>query len=200
MLPIRVKFGWLIWMTSHWDSSGSHSVQHFIGNLDDWSLLPDLVSPVNLQRTHFVLLSRLLTKTLISIGTSTDPLGTSLVTSCQLDFVPLITILWAQQPGQVSTHYILYLTKTQNVSSVQFGSKNTTGDHIKNLPKSKASNTQCSSKSHKASQLITKKQSGWLGRVWTSKSMLTVPKHLGLHVPGHSFQEYFLHRLPRNWG
>lgn len=98
-------------MKSYWVCSGSDSVQHFIGNLDDWSLLPDLVSPVNLHKAQSVLLSRLLTKTLISIGTGTDPSGTSLVTSCQLDFVPLIKTLWAQQSSQVSTHYILYLSK-----------------------------------------------------------------------------------------
>lgn len=117
MLPIRVNFVWAFWMTSHWFSSGSHSAQHFIGNLDDWSLLPDLVSSVNLQRAHSVLLSRLLTKTLITIGTSTAPLGKSLATSCQLDFVPLITTLSAQQPSQVSTHYIPYLSKPDLTNS-----------------------------------------------------------------------------------
>lgn len=108
MLPITVKFGWVIWMTSHWASSGSDPVQRFIGNLDDWSLLPDLV---NSQRAHSVLLSKLLTKTSVTIGTSTDPLEVSLVTSCQLDFVLLITTLSAQQISQISTHYVLYLSK-----------------------------------------------------------------------------------------
>lgn len=111
MLPIKVKFGWVFLMISHWVPSGSDLVQHFIGNLNDGWLSPSLVSSVNLLRAHSVPLSRLLTKTLNSTGTGTGPWGTSVAASCQLDFVPLITTLWAQQSSQVSTRYILYLFK-----------------------------------------------------------------------------------------
>lgn len=55
------------------------------------------------------------------VNTSTDPLGTSLVTSCRVDFAPLIPAVWAQQPSQVSIHYILTYQRYSYLSKLLIG-------------------------------------------------------------------------------
>lgn len=64
---------------------------------------PSFVSPVNLLRVHPVPLSRSL-MTLNRTGPSTDTRNTPTATSLQLDFVLLITILWARQLSQFLIH------------------------------------------------------------------------------------------------
>jgi len=63
-----------------------------------------LVSSANLLRVHSVPPSRSLVKWLNGTGPSIDPWGTPLVTGLLLDFVLLITIVWAQSLSQFSIH------------------------------------------------------------------------------------------------
>ena len=63
-----------------------------------------LVSSANLLRVHSNASSRSLMKKLNKTGPSTDPWGTSLVTSLQLDSAPLITTLWVLPFSQFSIH------------------------------------------------------------------------------------------------
>lgn len=58
------------------------------------------------MRVHSVPLSRSLIKKFSSIG----PCGTSLMTSVQLDFGPLITNLWAQLFSQLSVYLLVYIS------------------------------------------------------------------------------------------
>lgn len=58
---------------------------------------PSLVSYANLWISHWVPLSRPLTMLWVCTGPRIDPWATPLVTGLQVDFVPLITILWAHQ-------------------------------------------------------------------------------------------------------
>jgi len=59
------------------------------------SVIPSsFVSSANMLRVHSVPSSRLWKKMLNSTGSSADPWGAPLLTVLQLDFVPLITVLW----------------------------------------------------------------------------------------------------------
>lgn len=49
-------------------------------------------------------LSWIVNKAINSLGHGIDPWGRALAISCQLDFVLLVTILWAQRFSQISTH------------------------------------------------------------------------------------------------
>ncbi|KAK4811045.1 hypothetical protein QYF61_015749 [Mycteria americana] len=65
------------------------------------STLPhNLVSSANLLRVHSIPSSRSLIKILNKTGPKTEPWGTSLVTSRQLDLTPFTTTLWARPSSQ----------------------------------------------------------------------------------------------------
>lgn len=68
------------------------------------------LSSVNLLRVHSVLLFRPLTKASNSIGPSTNPWGTLLVTCLQRDFMPLIITFWTQLLSQFSSYITLPLS------------------------------------------------------------------------------------------
>ncbi|KAK4823665.1 LOW QUALITY PROTEIN: hypothetical protein QYF61_005017 [Mycteria americana] len=68
------------------------------------STLPhNLVSSANLLRVHSIASSRSLIKILNRTGPSTEPWGTPLVTSCQVDLTPFTTTLWARPSSQFFT-------------------------------------------------------------------------------------------------
>lgn len=60
-------------------------------------------------RAQYVSLPRLLMKILNNISLSIEPWGTPLASGVQLDFMPLITTLWAQQFCQFSVHLATHL-------------------------------------------------------------------------------------------
>ncbi|KAF1629452.1 Serine/threonine-protein phosphatase 4 regulatory subunit 4, partial [Eudyptes filholi] len=75
------------------------------------TLLPNLVLSANLLRVHSISLSRSLIKILNRTGPSTEPWGTPLVTSRQLDLTPFTTTLWARPSRQFFTHRRVHLSK-----------------------------------------------------------------------------------------
>jgi len=69
-----------------------------------------LASPANLVRVHSISLSRSLMKIFNSIGHSTDPWGTPLVSSVCLDIKPLTTTLWLRPSNQFLIHQTDHLS------------------------------------------------------------------------------------------
>ena len=76
----------------------------------------NIVSPANMLRVHSLPSSGSLMKRLSSIGPINDPWDAQLVTGLQLDFVPLITTIWAWQFIQFSSHLVLYLSSLYFIS------------------------------------------------------------------------------------
>lgn len=68
----------------------------------------NFVPSVNLMRVHSALSPRFLIKILNSIALCIDPWGTTLVIGFQLDFLLLITTLWAYLFSQFSVHLTVY--------------------------------------------------------------------------------------------
>jgi len=84
-------------------------------------------------------------------GPGIEPCGATLVTGLQLDFVPLMTTLPAQQ---FSRFAVTLTVHSSGVYFISLAMKMLLGDRVKRLTKLKINNIHCSALIHPASHLI----------------------------------------------
>lgn len=147
---------------------------------------PYFVWSENLLRVNLILTFRLLINTLHDTNPIHNLWGVPLVTDLQLDFVPLVTTLWAWQLGQLSAHLTIYS------SSLYFTSlfMRVSGESVSKVLLNSWVNTV-----HWAGCVAVEcYQAGW-GWLPLHKTMLTTSNHLlVLHSFGNvwnGFQDYF---------
>jgi len=138
-------------------------------------------------------------KMLNTTGLSFDPWGTLQVTAFQLDFIALITTLWAWRFSQLTIHLTVYSSSSCLFS---FSTWILWEAVSKSLSEVKVHNIHCSTLIYQASHFIVEgyqqADQAWLP---LSGSIQTTPDDLlVIHVHGNGFQEWLLHHLPRHWG
>ncbi|GAB0181629.1 hypothetical protein GRJ2_000628200 [Grus japonensis] len=94
--------------------------------------------------------SRSLMKILNRTGPSIDPWTTPLVTGLQLDFVPLITTLWAWPFSRFSIHLIVCLSSPY----INKFYEDLIGNSIKGLTEMQVDNIHCSPLIYQASHFV----------------------------------------------
>ena len=142
---------------------------------------PSFVSSANLVRLHSVPSSRSLMKVLNRTGPSIYSWGPLLVTGLQLDFVPLITTLWAWPFSQFSIHVSVCMISICQ----QLIYEDLTGHSVSGLPEVKTDPMHCSHLVCRASYFIVEVYQ--VGQAWLPcwESMLTSwSQLLVLHMPG----------------
>lgn len=131
----------------------------------------------------------------ISLGPTMNPQGPCLVTSVQLVYVSLTTVLWELWFSHFSVPHTSLLSSLYFISLLRKVLWRTV---LKVLLKK---NILCSALVHWAGYFVIKVY--WVGQTWLPlhKSMLPGSHHhLVLHAFGNSFLDYLLHHLPKDLG
>ena len=131
---------------------------------------PSFVSSANLLQVHSIPSSLSLMSKLNKTGPSTDPWGTPLVTSLQLDSAPLMTtpLSSALQPVLKPPHWPLI-----QPTFPELPYEDVMGDSVKSLAVVKVDNIQCSPLIYPASPAITEGYQIGQARFPLGESMLT---------------------------